>query len=94
MAIGQNESGGLDSGHDIRDDLRRLRRIPELPNSVRKDYALSMNISVSIVEDDAQVRASLAKLIDGSPGYRCVSQHASAEDALQEIPKFKPGRDA
>ena len=49
-----------------------------------------MNISVSIVEDDAQVRASLAKLIDSSSGYRCVSRHGSAEDALQEIPKFKP----
>ena len=49
-----------------------------------------MNISVSIVEDDAQVRASLAKLIDSSSGYRCVSQHGSAENALQEIPRVKP----
>ena len=49
-----------------------------------------MNISVSIVEDDAQVRASLARLIDGSPGYCCVSQHPSGENALQEIPKIKP----
>jgi DNA-binding NarL/FixJ family response regulator len=49
-----------------------------------------MNISVSIVEDNAQVRVSLAKLIDSSPGYRCVSQHGSAEDALVEIPKIRP----
>jgi DNA-binding NarL/FixJ family response regulator len=49
-----------------------------------------MSISVSIVEDDPEVRASLAKLIGGSPGYRCVSQHASGENALQEIPKIKP----
>ena len=48
-----------------------------------------MNIAVSIVEDDAQVRASLVKLIDSSPGFRCVSQHGSAELALQEIPKSK-----
>ena len=47
-----------------------------------------MSISVSIVEDDAQVRASLAKLIDSSPGFRCVSQHSSAENALQEIPRI------
>jgi DNA-binding NarL/FixJ family response regulator len=47
-----------------------------------------MSISVSIVEDDAHVRASLAKLIDSSPGFRCVSQHGSAEHALQEIPKI------
>lgn len=48
-----------------------------------------MSIFVSIVEDDAQVRASLVKLIDSSPGFRCVSNHASAENALQEIPKVK-----
>lgn len=50
-----------------------------------------MKISVSIVEDDAQVRASLARLIDGSSGCRCVSRHGSAENALQEIPAIKPG---
>ena len=49
-----------------------------------------MKISVSIVEDDAQVRASLAKLIDSSPGCHCVSRHGSAENALEEIPKIEP----
>lgn len=49
-----------------------------------------MNIAVSIVEDDPGVRSSLVKLINSSPGYRCVSQHSSAEDALDEIPKLKP----
>src|SRR5689334_7085525 len=49
-----------------------------------------MSIAVSIVEDDPQVRSSLAKLIDSAPGFRCVSRHGSAEDALDEIPKIKP----
>ena len=49
-----------------------------------------MNISVSIVEDDTKVRESLARLIDGSPGYQCASEHASGESALAEIPKVKP----
>jgi DNA-binding NarL/FixJ family response regulator len=49
-----------------------------------------MSIAVSIVEDDAGVRSSLVKLINSSPGYRCVSQHSSAESALDEIPKLKP----
>ena len=49
-----------------------------------------MSIAVSIVEDDAQVRASLARLIDSSAGYRCVSNHGSAELALQEIGKVRP----
>jgi len=45
-----------------------------------------MPINVSIVEDDDGIRESLAILIEGSPGYRCVSAHASAEDALRQIP--------
>ena len=45
-----------------------------------------MIISVSIVEDDPEVRASLARLIDSSPGYRCASRHASGEEALAQIP--------
>ena len=49
-----------------------------------------MSIAVSIVEDDARVRASLARLIDSTQGFRCVSNHSSAEDALKEIPKYKP----
>ena len=49
-----------------------------------------MSIAVSIVEDDPGVRSSLVKLINSSPGYRCVSQHSSAENALAEIPKLKP----
>jgi DNA-binding NarL/FixJ family response regulator len=49
-----------------------------------------MSIAVSIVEDDPQVRSSLAKLIDGAQDFRCVSVHGSAEDALVEIPKVKP----
>jgi DNA-binding NarL/FixJ family response regulator len=47
-------------------------------------------ISVSIVEDNAMVRANLGRLIDGTPGYRCVSQHADAENALKELPGVRP----
>ncbi len=49
-----------------------------------------MSISVSIVEDDAGVRNTLAKLIDSSSGFRCLSQHPSAESALRELPKHNP----
>lgn len=47
-------------------------------------------IRVSIVEDDARVRASLARLIDGAPRFRCVSQHESAERAIAELPAVRP----
>ena len=49
-----------------------------------------MSISVSIVEDNSGVRGSLVKLINAAPGFRCVSQHDSAEKALEEIPTVKP----
>jgi RNA polymerase sigma factor (sigma-70 family) len=47
-------------------------------------------ITVSIVEDDARVRESLAGLISRAPGFECVSHYSTGEEALAEIPKKKP----
>ena len=47
-------------------------------------------IDVALVEDDGRVRASLARLLERSGGVRCVSQHASAEDALRSLPSVRP----
>lgn len=47
-------------------------------------------IRVSIVEDDNRVRESLARLIDRSAGFSCVSKHPSAEDALRDLPPHQP----
>ena len=49
-----------------------------------------MQIHVSIVEDDVKVRGSMARLIDSTEGFCCVSQHPDAENALKEIPVIKP----
>jgi DNA-binding NarL/FixJ family response regulator len=49
-----------------------------------------MTIRVSIVEDDAKVRSNLARLIDHSEGFACLSQHPSAEHALEHLPKSVP----
>jgi DNA-binding NarL/FixJ family response regulator len=49
-----------------------------------------MSIRVSIVEDDARVRNHLARLIDHSEGFRCRSQHPSAEHALEHLPESLP----
>jgi DNA-binding NarL/FixJ family response regulator len=49
-----------------------------------------MTIAVSVVEDDVRVRGSLARLIDRSEGFRCVSQHPSAENALEDLPRVRP----
>ena len=47
-------------------------------------------IRVSIVEDDARVRASMARLIDGADHFVCVSQHESGERAIAELPGVRP----
>ena len=47
-------------------------------------------IRVSIVEDDARVRASMARLIDGADRFVCVSQHESGERAIAELPGVRP----
>ena len=47
-------------------------------------------IRVSIVEDNARLRGSLSKLIELTDGFECVSQHASGEAALADLPKHKP----
>jgi DNA-binding NarL/FixJ family response regulator len=48
------------------------------------------SIRVSIVEDDARVRGSFSRLVDQSPGFCCVSQHRSAEEALEQLPAVAP----
>jgi RNA polymerase sigma factor (sigma-70 family) len=49
-----------------------------------------MPISVSIVEDNDQLRGTLAKVIGRAPGFRFASDYRSAEDALAGLPKVKP----
>jgi DNA-binding NarL/FixJ family response regulator len=47
-------------------------------------------VSISIVEDNDKLRATLAKVIGRAEGFRFVSDYASAEDALADLPKVKP----
>jgi DNA-binding NarL/FixJ family response regulator len=49
-----------------------------------------MAISVSIVEDNEQVRTTLARVINRAEGFRCISQHANAEAALEALPGESP----
>lgn len=49
-----------------------------------------MAINVSIVEDQDETREHLTLLVNGAPGFCCVSSHASAEEALEEIPRLEP----
>ena len=49
-----------------------------------------MPITVAIVEDNDKLRATLARVLNRSPGFQCVSDYQNAEDALREIPKVSP----
>ena len=46
--------------------------------------------NVSIVEDNDQLRGTLARLINREEGFHCLSQYPSAEAALESLPKDKP----
>ncbi|HLX69704.1 MAG TPA: response regulator transcription factor [Verrucomicrobiae bacterium] len=47
-------------------------------------------ISVCIIDDEKELRESIATFINGSPGFRCVSTYGSADIALQRVPADKP----
>ncbi|HEY5345803.1 MAG TPA: response regulator transcription factor, partial [Verrucomicrobiae bacterium] len=49
-----------------------------------------MSIAISIVEDQHDMRESLVEWLGGAPGLRCVGAHASAEEALRDIPGENP----
>jgi DNA-binding NarL/FixJ family response regulator len=49
-----------------------------------------MATNVSIVEDNDQLRGTLARLINREEGFRCLSQYPSAEAALEALPNDKP----
>ena len=49
-----------------------------------------MPTNISIVEDNDKLRGTLAKVISRADGFKCVSDYASAEDALAGLPKIKP----
>lgn len=46
--------------------------------------------TVSIVEDDAKLRANIAEYLQGTRQFRCVSGHASAEEAITKLPGESP----
>jgi DNA-binding NarL/FixJ family response regulator len=49
-----------------------------------------MPISVSIVEDSDKFRETLARVLNRSEGFRCISQYPNAEEALKALPVDKP----
>lgn len=62
------------------DNLSRRKRAKVKP----------VNITVSIVEDDAPLRGILGDWIRGAEGFQCVSVHENAEAALAALPQDNP----
>ena len=50
-----------------------------------------MPITVSIVEDNDQLRGTLARVIGRAEGFQCLSQYGTAEAALEGLPRERPG---
>jgi DNA-binding NarL/FixJ family response regulator len=47
-------------------------------------------ITVSIVDDEKELRQSIATFVNGSPGFKCVSTYGSAQEALDHLPAERP----
>jgi DNA-binding NarL/FixJ family response regulator len=50
----------------------------------------SLNVTVAIIEDDAEVRSILVRWVNSAPGFSCVGDHGSAESALARMAAEKP----
>src|SRR5882724_11409974 len=52
---------------------------------------MSMTVTtIAIVEDNEQLRGTLARLLNREEGFRVVGQHGTGEAALEALPKEKP----
>ena len=49
-----------------------------------------MPITVSIVEDNDQLRGTLARVLNRAEGFQCLGQYGTAEAALEGLPAEKP----
>ena len=49
-----------------------------------------MSVSISIVEDQREMRESLVEWLGNAPCLHCVGAHANAEEALRDIPGENP----
>jgi DNA-binding NarL/FixJ family response regulator len=47
-------------------------------------------ITISIIEDQKEIRESLAEYLGNTPALRCVGAHATGEDGVRNIPKENP----
>jgi len=51
---------------------------------------MSKTIRVSIVDDEVDLRENIAGYVDAAKGFKCVSVHSNAREALAHLPTEKP----
>src|SRR3954466_899793 len=49
-----------------------------------------MAITISVVDDDDEIRESLVFLLNPEGGFRCISQYRTAEAAMVGVPEDRP----
>lgn len=74
--------------HRLRPGTRHHRAIHAADSADRQPKQIM--ITVSIVDDEPKLRQSIATFINGSLGFKCVSDYGSAEAALKGLPTDKP----
>jgi len=61
-----------------------------MPNTVMMETPPPGVIEVAIVEDRREIRESLALLIGGTEGFKCIGSYRSMEEALDKLKAHQP----
>jgi len=64
--------------------------LEQIPNTVMIETPLPPVIEVAIVEDRREIRESLALLIGGTEGFKCIGSYRSMEEALDKLKVHQP----
>src|SRR5258705_5785309 len=67
-----------------------MKMVSTITKSETAEAPPARAVRVSVVEDDNVVREQLVHQLERAHGFTCVSNHRSAESALEEIPRHKP----
>jgi len=64
--------------------------LDQMPNTVMIEIPPPIVIEVAIVEDRREIRESLALLIGGTEGFKCIGSYRSMEEALDKLKHHQP----
>jgi DNA-binding NarL/FixJ family response regulator len=64
--------------------------LEQMPNTVMIEIPPPTVIEVAIVEDRREIRESLALLIGGTEGFKCIGSYRSMEEALDKLKHHQP----